>query len=191
MGLHFDVNSESETVTITPSTIRQPVHAGCWVIMGVSGCGKSTAGRQLAQTLNLEFIEGDDAHSEANVAKMAAGQPLNDADRQDWLMSLAASIGAAREQGRGLVLSCSALKRRYRDILCSGNPDIVFVHLHGEKNLIARRLKARSNHFMPAALLDSQFTDLETLQADERGITLSVDQSPDALLEILRSTTFR
>jgi len=155
--------------------------------MGVSGCGKSSAGRQLALTLNLDFIEGDDAHSTANIAKMAAGQPLNDADRLDWLRQLTATIRAAREQGTGLVLSCSALKRTYRDILRNGNPDTFFVHLQGEQTVIAERLRARSNHFMPAALLDSQFADLELLAPDEAGITLSVDRSCEDLVGILHT----
>ena len=158
--------------------------------MGVSGCGKSSVGRQLALTLNLDFIEGDEAHSAANVAKMTSGQPLTDADRHDWLRSLSAIIGMAKEQGRGVVLSCSALKRTYREILRSGNQNIFFVHLHGEKTLIADRLQARSNHFMPLALLDSQFADLELLTPDEHGMTLSILPAPEDQVGILLGTRF-
>ena len=178
-------NVESTTVTVGPSIKSRFDRPVCWVIIGVSGCGKSTVGRQLANALDLDFFEGDDAHSAANIEKMASGQPLNDADRHDWLISLTETIRMAKAQGRGLVLSCSALKIHYRTILRSGNPDLFFVHLHGEKQVILPRLHSRNNHFMPPALLDSQFADLEMLGSDEKGITLNVAHSPEELVQIL------
>ncbi len=154
-----------------------------WVVMGVSGCGKSEIGRRLAQRLGVAYVEGDHDHPAANVAKMAAGIPLDDADRQDWLLILQSRIRAAQQQGVGLVLSCSALKRRYRDLLRQGDPALVFVHLDGARDLIAARMQARSNHFMPPALLDSQLRDLEPLAADENGIRLDICNPPEQLLE--------
>jgi len=159
-----------------------------WVVMGVSGCGKSEIGRLLAERLGVPHVEGDSDHPPANIAKMAAGIPLDDADRQGWLQLLQARIRAAAEQGRGLVLSCSALKRRYRDILREGDPQLVFVHLSGDRELIAARMQARSGHFMPVKLLDSQFRDLEPLGADERGIRLDIRNAPEDLVDqVLRT----
>ena len=159
-----------------------------WVVMGVCGCGKSTVGRQLAATQAVAYIEGDLFHPPANVAKMSAGQPLNDDDRSDWLRALKAQIFAARERGVGLVLSCSALKRRYRDLLREADPALRFAHLHGPRALLAERLAARQDHFMPPLLLESQLAALEPLQQDEAGICLDIDQAPAWLvLEILAS----
>lgn len=154
-----------------------------WVIMGVSGCGKSEIGARFAAKLNLELIEGDAFHPPANIAKMAAGSPLNDVDRQGWLQVLRDRVHYARQAGTGLVLSCSALKRAYRDILREGDPDLTFVHLTGDHDVIANRMKARPGHFMPISLLESQFRDLEPLQADERSIVLNIDTSPESLVE--------
>ncbi len=154
-----------------------------WVVMGVSGSGKSEIGRRLAQRLSLAYVEGDDDHPAANVAKMAAGIPLDDADRQDWLLILQSRIRAAQQQGTGLVLSCSALKRRYRDLLRQGDPALVFVHLDGARELIAARMQARSNHFMPPTLLASQIRDLEPLAQDEDGLRLDISHPPEQLIE--------
>ncbi|MDP3842277.1 MAG: gluconokinase [Oxalobacteraceae bacterium] len=151
--------------------------------MGVSGCGKSEIGRRLAHRLGLAYVEGDDDHPAANVAKMAAGTPLDDADRQDWLLILQARIRAARERGIGLVLSCSALKRRYRDLLREGDPALLFVHLDGARELIAARMQARGEHFMPLALLDSQLRDLEPPAPDENGLRLDIRHPPEQLIE--------
>jgi len=155
-----------------------------WVVMGISGCGKSEIGSRLAQALDLPYIEGDRFHPPENVAKMSAGIPLNDADRQGWLATLRAEIERAWEAGENVVLSCSALKRAYRDILRGdGNGgEVCFVHLHGARELIAGRMAARSGHFMPTSLLDSQLRDLEPLQADEAGVTLDVRDAPEALV---------
>jgi carbohydrate kinase (thermoresistant glucokinase family) len=154
-----------------------------WVVMGVSGCGKSEIGRHLASRLGAACIEGDDDHPAANVAKMAAGHPLNDADRQGWLLVLQERIRAAQQRGEALVLSCSALKRRYRDLLRAGDPKLVFVHLAGAPALIAARMQARSGHFMPPALLESQLRDLEPLQGDESGIVLDIRRTPQQLTD--------
>jgi carbohydrate kinase (thermoresistant glucokinase family) len=154
-----------------------------WVVMGVCGCGKSEVGRQLAQALGVRFIEGDAYHSESNVAKMAAGVPLDDLDRADWLHALQADIAAAAARGEGLVLACSALKRRYRDLLRAGDPALSFAHLSGPRELIAARMGARTAHFMPTSLLDSQLRDLEPLQGDEAGLLLDIGQPPAALIE--------
>ena len=154
-----------------------------WVVMGVSGCGKSEVGHQLAAALKVRFLEGDDYHSTANVAKMAAGTPLHDADRAGWLLRLQGEIAAARASGQGLVLACSALKRRYRDLLRAGDPGLVFVHLQGDRELIAKRMHSRPGHFMPPALLDSQLRDLEPLQPDEAGLVLDIATLPDQLVE--------
>lgn len=153
-----------------------------WVVMGVSGCGKSTVGQELADALAVSFIEGDQYHPAANVAKMSAGTPLTDDDRADWLGALQAEIRSAREQGRSLVLSCSALKRRYRDVLRAADPALRFAHLSGTREVIAERMQARVGHYMPLSLLDSQLRDLEPLQAGEAGITLDIGSAPYQLV---------
>jgi gluconokinase len=154
-----------------------------WVVMGVCGCGKSAVGAKLAAALDLAFVEGDDHHSPDNVARMAAGIALTDADRQGWLEALRGEI--ARAGSRGIVLSCSSLKRAYRDILRTGRElpgQVRFVHLAGERGLIEARMRSRPGHYMPASLLDSQLRTLEPLQADEAGLTLDVREDPDTLV---------
>lgn len=153
-----------------------------WVIMGVSGCGKSTIGAALADFLALPFLEGDEFHPPGNVAKMSAGTPLDDNDRAGWLQALAAEIGSARERGTGLVLSCSALKRRYRDMLRQADPALRFVHLQGPASLIAERMARRTDHYMPPSLLESQLRDLEPLQDDEAGCKLDITLPPPELV---------
>jgi gluconokinase len=138
------------------------------VVMGVSGAGKTTLGRALAAALGSQFVEGDTLHPPANVAKMAAGVPLDDADRRPFLESVAAALAAGRE--RGIVVTCSALKRRYRDLLRAAVPDAVFVLPTVERDALAARLATRHNHYMPASLLDSQLATLEPPTADERAI---------------------
>jgi gluconokinase len=150
--------------------------------MGVSGCGKSEIGKRLAARLGTEYVEGDAFHPAANVAKMSAGVPLDDSDRSGWLEVLRDKIAEARSQGCGLVLSCSSLKRHYRDLLRSGDPELTFVHLHGDRELISSRMQARPGHFMPPALLDSQLRDLEPLQPDERGFQADIRLAPDDLI---------
>ncbi|MBC7484011.1 MAG: gluconokinase [Rhizobacter sp.] len=145
--------------------------AGLVVVMGVSGCGKSTVGGLLAQRLRAEFLEGDSLHPARNVALMAAGTPLTDTDRRDWLLAIARHLKTAREAGQPLVVSCSALKRSYRDVLRTASPALAFVHVHGAPALLAERMKARVGHYMPASLLVSQPDTLEAPGADERAIT--------------------
>ena len=151
------------------------------VVMGVCGCGKSTVGERLARELGALFIEGDAFHPPANVARMAAGIALTDADRQGWLEALAAQLAAARRAGRSVVLACSALKRRYRDVLRLGAPDLRVVYLAGDRAMLAVRLAARQGHYMPASLLDSQLATLETPDPDERAVTLDAG-APTATL---------
>lgn len=134
------------------------------ILMGVAGCGKTTVGQALAAALRWPFFDADDFHPPANVAKMAAGTPLTDADREPWLESLRSQIDRQLEKGESAVLTCSALKQRYRDRLQADPTRVHFVHLHGAKELIAQRMQARRGHFMPATLLDSQFAALEAPQ---------------------------
>jgi gluconokinase len=140
--------------------------------MGVSGCGKSTLAARLAATLNWPFQEGDSLHPPANVAKMAARQPLDDADRWPWLAAVARWIDERRSSGEPGIVACSALKRSYRDLLRGERPGVRTIFLHGTKDLIAERLGARSDHFMPPALLASQFATLEPPAPDEGAITV-------------------
>jgi gluconokinase len=151
------------------------------VVMGVSGSGKSTVGVALARRLAVPFVDADDLHPEANIAKMSGGVPLDDADRAPWLRLVGQWL--ADHQGSGGVVSCSALKRSYRDILRSAAPGVVCIHLHGERDVLASRLGARPSHFMPAALLDSQLATLEPLQPDEAGGVLDVAEPVEDLLE--------
>lgn len=163
-----------------------PVQPGArqrWVVMGVSGSGKSTVAAALAARLGVRFIEGDSYHPPHNVAKMASGMPLDDDDRADWLRALATEIGAARTRDTGLVLSCSALKRRYRDLLRQADPDLRFIHLQGPRALIAERMAHRTGHYMPPMLLDSQLRDLEPLEPDEAGLRLDITAAPDLLVD--------
>ncbi|MGW4651851.1 gluconokinase [Kitasatospora sp. NPDC004289] len=153
------------------------------VVMGVSGVGKTTVARLLAERLGLPYAEADDFHPPANIAKMAAGVPLDDADRQPWLLALADWLGGRVAEGTGGVVACSALKRSYRDTLRSQAPATRFVHLTGDRALIGSRLAARTGHFMPATLLDSQYAALEPLRPDERGFALDVDHTPAELAD--------
>ncbi|WP_036829527.1 gluconokinase [Phycicoccus jejuensis] len=151
------------------------------VVMGVSGSGKTTVGAALAQRLRVPFADADDFHPPENVAKMSAGVPLTDDDREPWLRTIAAWLDAHAEAGG--VVSCSALKRSYRDLLREQATQTFFLHLHGDRDVIAARMAGRPGHFMPAALVDSQFATLEPLQADELGTALDVSAPVDDLVE--------
>jgi gluconokinase len=153
--------------------------------MGVAGSGKSVIGAALADALGIEFVEGDKYHSAANVERMSRGIPLTDDDRAVWLRSLAARIREARNAGTGLVISCSALKRSYRDILRAEASDLRFVFLKGERALIAERLATRSGHFMPPSLLDSQLDILEEPSPDEKASVCDIRKSPQDLVAAL------
>jgi len=148
------------------------------VVMGVAGSGKSTLAAQLAERLGWPLQEGDALHPPANVDKMAAGQPLNDADREPWLRLVAAWIDARVAAGEPGLVTCSALKRAYRDML--RREGVRFVHLTGERRLLAQRMEHRDGHFMPASLLDSQLATLEALGADEDAITIDIALAPEA-----------
>jgi gluconokinase len=154
--------------------------------MGVSGCGKSTLGARLASVLNWPFQEGDSLHPPVNVAKMAAGQPLDDADRWPWLAAVAAWIDDRRTAGEAGVVTCSALKRAYRALLSGGRPQVRTIFLAGSPELIAGRLAARSDHFMPASLLASQFAALEPPSPEERAITIDAGLSVEVQVARVR-----
>ena len=149
--------------------------------MGVSGCGKSTVGALLGPLLHGEFLEGDSLHPARNVARMAAGVALTDDDRHEWLQALAQHLKTAHDTNRVLVVSCSALKRSYRDRLRSASPGLVFVHLHGSPALLGQRLAARTGHYMPASLLASQLDTLEAPADGEHAITLDAGLAPEHL----------
>lgn len=142
------------------------------VVMGVCGCGKSTIGELVARELGVPFLDGDALHPAENVAKMAAGTPLTDDDRWPWLAAVGTRLQDAGKGG--MVLACSALRRSYRDAIRALAPDTLFLHLHGSKEVLEKRLAARSGHFMPAALLESQLVTLEPLEADEAGIVVYI-----------------
>ncbi|MCV7242238.1 gluconokinase [Mycobacterium mantenii] len=150
------------------------------VVMGVSGSGKSTVGAALAQRLRVPFVDADTLHPAANIAKMAAGEPLDDGDRYPWLERVGEWLAAHRD---GAVVSCSALKRKYRDQLRAHCPGMEFLHLSGSAELIGGRLAARTDHFMPVALLRSQLDTLEPLGSDEAGMTVDVGRGVDAIVD--------
>lgn len=152
-----------------------------YVVMGVSGCGKSTVGKLLAAALGARYAEGDSFHPPENVEKMRGGRPLDDNDRAPWLAAMAAGIRDWNAKGETVVLACSALKRRYRDVLRGGG-DVRFIHLAGEKALIGARLAARKGHYMPPTLLDSQFAALEPPDEDE-AITVAIDASAEVIAD--------
>nr|WP_297414079.1 gluconokinase [uncultured Nocardioides sp.] len=143
------------------------------VVMGVTGTGKTSVGRSVAEAMECEYGEGDDFHPPANVEKMRSGTPLSDEDRQPWLESLAAWTRARHDRGESAVLACSALRRVYRDVLRTGAEDTVFAHLVGDPTTIRQRMEGR-RHFMPSSLLQSQLDTLEPLEPDERGFEVDV-----------------
>ncbi|MCI2959352.1 gluconokinase [Agromyces atrinae] len=156
------------------------------IVMGVSGSGKSTIGQSLADAFGREFIDGDDLHPTANKQKMAAGHALNDEDRAPWLEIIAQRIGSELAEGQPIVVACSALKRRYRDQLVSHAPETVFVHLVGERDVIAERQSHRTHEYMPTSLLDSQFATLEPLDDAENGFVVDVTLTPEQIVAAVR-----
>jgi gluconokinase len=153
------------------------------IVMGPSSTGKTTTAELLSGRLQWEFAEGDTFHPAANIEKMSAGIPLDDADRQPWLEKIRDWITDHAKAGRNVVITCSALKRSYRDILASAEADVRFVELVADKKLVAERMAKRKGHFMPASLLDSQFATLEVLQPDETGVKITVDAPPETVVE--------
>ena len=153
------------------------------VVMGVSGSGKTTIARGIVEATGLEFSEADAFHSPENIAKMEAGVALTDEDRWPWLRALADWMGAKADEGVSTVITCSALKRTYRDVLREGPPSVDFLHLDGPAELIKGRMSQREGHFMPTSLLQSQIDTLEPLDPDESGIVLDLRETPEVLIE--------
>ena len=153
------------------------------VVMGVSGSGKTTVAAMLAGRLHCSFLEGDDFHPASNVQKMHGGTPLTDEDRLPWLRRIAAEIDAWRKAGASGVLTCSALKRAYRDIIIGARPEVTLVYLKGSRELIQHRMAARHEHFMPVALLDSQFATLQEPTPDENPVVVDVGPPPSEIVD--------
>jgi gluconokinase len=165
---------------------NSPAGPAVLVVMGVSGTGKSTVAGLLSGHLDWPLQEGDDLHPEANVAKMAAGTPLTDDDRWPWLQTIADWIDERIAAGESGIVTCSALKRSYRDRL--RRPNVVFVHLQGPRDVIAARMATRHDHFMPSSLLDSQLATLEPLEQDENAITINLSNNPaEEVAEVLHA----
>ena len=156
--------------TLLPTRTFNPI-----IVMGVSGCGKTTMGRALAARQNAAFLDADDFHPEANVAKMRAGTPLNGEDRAPWLVTLNHLLRTRSERGEGVVLACSALRKNYRAAIGMGLPQAHWIFLDGSFELIAERMRERPNHYMPESLLRSQF---DALERPEDAITISIELSP-------------
>lgn len=164
-------------------TARLPQPTRVYLLMGVSGSGKSTVGKALAETLACPFHDADDFHPEANVAKMAAGEPLTDADREPWLDAIATCVEQYIRDGRQAVLTCSALRRRYRQRLGLPRPGVLLIHLAGSRELLAARLRDRREHFFPPQLLDSQLAALEPPAADEDALEVDIAQPVTAAVQ--------
>ena len=180
--------SDRQSRGLCPATLADTIaRPAIVVVMGVSGSGKSTVAALLAAALGCQFEEGDDLHPPENVAKMHGGTPLTDADRMPWLRKIASEIDGWRARAECGVLTCSALKRSYRDIIIGERSDVTLVYLKGSRDLICRRISARHEHFMPVALLDSQFATLEEPTPDERPVTVDVGGRPaEIAAEIVR-----
>jgi carbohydrate kinase (thermoresistant glucokinase family) len=163
--------------------LRTPKRAPIAVVMGVSGSGKTTVGTALARRLGWRFQEGDALHPPENVAKMRAGIPLDDDDRAPWLRAVAARIHEWRERGEAGVITCSALKRKYRDVIVGDRPGVRLVYLTAPPALIAERLAGRRGHFMPASLLETQLAALEPPGPDENALIVSVDVPVETAVE--------
>jgi gluconokinase len=175
------------SVQIPPTEDASSSAPGVVVVMGVSGCGKSTVGALLALQLRWEFEDADWFHPAANVEKMHSGIPLTDEDRWPWLNAVAAWIDKTRSAGGHAVVACSALKRRYRDVLIGDRADVRLVYLKGDEALIARRIATRHEHFMPRALLHSQFEALEEPGPDENPVIVSIEPSPREIVTQIMS----
>src|SRR5690625_1304459 len=177
-GEYRDGSGEYREPMMQRGTTMSTTHI---VVMGISGSGKSTVAAGLVRATGYAFAEADEFHPKANVAKMAAGHALNDQDRWPWLQALADWMTERAQEGTSTVMACSALRRSYRDVLRSGAPEVLFVHVDGSAEVIRERMNHRDGHFMPASLLDSQIATLEPLQADERGVVIDVAKRPEGL----------
>lgn len=160
-------------------------HTTTVVVMGVSGSGKSSVAAELVRRTGWPFAEADELHSAANVAKMRSGQPLTDADRWPWLAAIAAWIGEREQDLQPAIVTCSALKRSYRDRLRSGHSSVWFAYLAVPPDTLSARLAQRHGHYMPASLLPTQLAELEPLSADEPGITITVDGPAERVASVL------
>ncbi|WP_371501196.1 gluconokinase [Kitasatospora sp. NBC_00374] len=161
------------------------------MVMGVSGSGKTTVGTALARRRGVPFVEGDSLHPPANIAKMSSGRPLDDRDRAPWLRSVAGLIRAATRTGTGAVISCSALKREYRDLFLAAGPGVWFLYLALDREVAHERVAHRVGHFMPAQLIGSQYATLEPLAPDEPGLTVDARAEPRALLALAQAAIAR
>ena len=173
-----NIPKDQPPMTAAPKRLASPV---VLVLMGISGCGKTTVARILAERLHWAFEEGDALHPQANIDKMAAGHPLDDDDRAPWLAKVADWVDARLDAGQCGVITCSALKRSYRDLIDRRREGVEFVYLHGSRELIASRLATRKGHFMPMSLLDSQFATLEEPAADEPAIRVEIGATPQQI----------
>lgn len=169
-----------DTEPITDHDPQTPSPKTAIVVMGVQGSGKTTVAELLHERLGWQEAEADQFHSAANVAKMRAGHPLTDEDRAPWLASLRDWISAAPGS---VIITCSALKRRYRDVLRQADAHVTFLHLDGDPELIRKRVTSRRHEYMPPSLLDSQLATLEPLQPDEPGVVINIDQSPEQIVD--------
>lgn len=158
------------------------------IVMGVASCGKSTLGALLARRFGWDFIDGDDLHPAANVAKMRSGAPLDDQDRQPWLEKIAATLDVWRGKNKSGVIACSALHLAYRNTIRAGRGDVVFAYLRGDQALFAQRIAARRGHFMPPQLLASQFATLEEPEPSEHAIILDAALAPETLVDTVAKT---
>jgi len=165
--------------------VEAPSGIAVLIVMGVSGSGKSTIAALLANALGWPYEDGDWFHPKSNIDKMHAGEPLTDDDRKPWLAAIAQHVDAVRQGGGHGVIACSALKRAYRNVLIGTRHDVRLVYLQGDRDLIARRLATRHGHFMPPALLDSQFSTLEEPQADEHPIVVSIAPHPREIVDAI------
>ena len=152
------------------------------VVMGVASSGKTSLGERLAERLGWPFRDADSFHPPENVAKMSSGTPLTDEDRKPWLAAIAAWIDDLRTNGGNGIVTCSALKRAYREVIVGDRPDVTLVYLRGSRELIGQRMAARQHHFMPPALLDSQFATLEEPGEDEKPLVVQVEASKEAIV---------
>ena len=170
---------------VRPCPTMHTLTTGVYVVMGVAGAGKSVVGALLAHALGVDFVEGDDYHPPENRHRMSIGIPLTDDDRRGWLLLLAARLKQAKDTGRGVVMSCSALKRSYRDLLRSEAGEVRFIYLRGPRDLLAERLAHRPGHFMPPSLLDSQLATLEEPTADEGAWVYDISDAPEKIVAAL------
>ncbi|MFE6233667.1 gluconokinase [Cellulosimicrobium sp. NPDC057862] len=177
------VRDESAATAQDPAERTEPPQH--LVVMGVAGSGKTTVATLLAQRLGTEYAEADQFHPEANIAKMSAGTPLTDEDRWPWLEAIRDWLSVEADAGRSGVVTCSALKRSYRDLLRTARGRVCFVHLDGSPELLAERMEHRSGHFMPTSLLPSQLATLEPLDDDEPGFTVDVTRTPEEIADLV------